>query len=96
MDELQVLDSIVGRLNFIMIKMLSLGSKLDMEVLVSLAKEMLPEYGIDEKDPLNDKVPVFISDMCNFCDTIQNIIEGSEVDEENETAKLGGKTIKVC
>ena len=98
MEEIQILDSIVGRLNFIMLKLLSMGSNLETEVLVSLAKEMLPEYGVEEEGEIR-RMSSLIEEMCSFCDTIQKILQGvagGEEDGQEALKKLSGKKIKVC
>ena len=91
----QVIDSIVSRINFIMLRLTASGANINTEVINSLAKEMLLDYGLSE-DQLEPFIRV-INDLNIFCDSVIDVVEKQSVEGgEPQDVLLNGREIRIC
>lgn len=89
MNDTQIMDSILIRVNFVLGRLIFTGTEINTEVIMSLAEEMTRDYAFEDEN-IKRKVLEEIYNLCAFTDSVVEQLPNEVLDGK------GGKEIKLC
>lgn len=89
MNDIQIMDSILVRINFVLSRLIFTGTEINTEVIMSLAEEMLKDYNFEDE---NIKIRIIeeIHNLCHFTDSVVEQLPGAIAQFKE------GKEVKLC